>query len=321
MSGESLHSLRRMPCHTTCMCSPCLGVVSLAHNEPFNSAKLVITTTYASPLAVASTYALEKATRAKFGFPFYNPKPSFNSRKFPGLPEGKFSFWAWQGSRVLAWYAISKLAVGLLATSYAISVYSANSGSDNRLEDYRREIARRTSAAMRNTQQRPMSQGSPGQPYQQYSQQKWEESTSAPEPAGWASSEQTEKVAPTSSPSKPWTATQNPQTGRQDSYNQDSYVFDDASPVAPSEQTNSSPQNSSQQSGSAWDRIRGQAQAARNQPGSWAKKRQDEMTSRGSQDGTSYNYSTADEEKSYAKDQAQKEFDDMLERERRGQGR
>lgn len=98
-------------------------------------------------------------------------------------------------------------------------------------------------------------------------------------------------------------------------------MFDDASPVAPSEQTNYSPQNSGQQGGSAWDRIRGQAQAARGQPGSWAKKRQDEMTSRGAQDGSSYNYSTADEEKAYAKDQAQKEFDEMLERERRGQGR
>lgn len=301
------------------MYSPRLGVVPLAHSEPSNSAKLVITTTYASPLAVAATYALEKTSRAKFGFPFYNPKPSFNKRKFPGLPEGNFSFWAWQGSRVLAWYAISKLAVGLLATSYAISVYSANSGTDNRLEAYRREIARRT-AAMRNTQQRPMPPGSLGQPYQQYPQQKWEEPTSSTEPVGWTSSEQTEKAAPTPLPTS-WTATQSPQTGRQDSYNQDSYVFDDASPVAPSEQTNSSPQNSSQQGGSAWDRIRGQAQAARNQPGSWAKKRQDEMTSRGSQEGTSYNYSTADEEKAYAKDQAQREFDEMLERERRGQGR
>lgn len=310
-----------MPCHTTCMYSPCLFAAPLAHREPSNSAKLVITTTYASPLAIAATYGLERATRPKFGFPFYNPKPpKFNSQKFPGLPEGKYSFWAWQGTRVLTWYIASKLAVGLVATSYAISVYSANSGTDNRLEAYRREIIHRAGGSVRNGQQRTIPQGSSGQPRQQYPQQKWEEPVSATEPAGWDSSEQTEKATPTPSPTS-WTATQSPQTGRQDSYNQDPYVFDDASPAAPSEQSNSSPQSSNQQGGSAWDRIRGQAQAARNQPGSWAKKRQDEMTSRGAQDGTSYNYSTADEEKAYAKDQAQKEFDEMLDRERRGQGR
>lgn len=272
---------------------------------------------YTSPLAFAATYGLELTTRPKFGFPFYNPKPpKFNSKKFPGLPEGRYSFWAWQGTRVLAWYVASKTAISIVAMSYAISVYSANSGSDNRLETYRREIARRAGASARNGQQRGIPQGPLGQPHQQYPQQKWEEPTSRTEPGAWASPEQTEKAAPPS-----WAAPQNPQTGHQESYNQDPYVFDDASPVAPSEQSNPSPQVSSQQGGSAWDRIRGQAQAARSQPGSWAKKRQDEMTSRGAQDGTSYNYSSADEERAYAKDQAQKEFDEMLERERRGQGR
>ncbi|KAH8774667.1 hypothetical protein F5883DRAFT_547335 [Diaporthe sp. PMI_573] len=286
----------------------------------YHFAKLVITIAYSSPLSVAATFGMERATRPKFGFPFYNPKPpKFNSQKFPGLPGGTASLLAWHGTRVLAWYTASKLTIGLVVTSYAISVYSANSGTDNRLEAYRKEISRRAGTAMRSGRPSPIPHESSGQSHQQYPQQKWEEPASATEPVGWASSEETEKAASRPSPSS-WTATQNPQTGRQDSYNQDSYVFDDASPVAPSEQTNYSPQNSGQQGGSAWDRIRGQAQAARGQPGSWAKKRQDEMTSRGAQDGSSYNYSTADEEKSYAKDQAQKEFDEMLERERRGQG-
>ena len=305
-----------MPCRTTCRYLPYRDVVPLAHREPSNSAKLLITMTYASPLAIAATAGFERATRSKYGFPFYNPKPQkFNPRKFPGLPEGKASFWAWHGTRTLAWYAASKLAIGLVATSYAISVYSANSGSDNRLEAYRREIARRTGVTARG-KQGTIPQGSSGQPPQQFSQPKWEEPASATAPVEWASSELSENATPTPTPMPTsWTATQ------KDSHSQESYVFDDASPVAPSEQSNSSSQNSNQQGSSAWDRIRGQAQAARNQPGSWAKKRQDEMTSRGAQDGNSYNYSTADEEKAYAKDQAQKEFDEMLERERRGQGR
>lgn len=284
-------------------------------------AKLVITIAYSSPLAVAATFAMERSTRPKFGFPFYNPKPpKFNSQKFPGLPEGRVSLLAWQGTRVLAWYAASKIAIGLVVTSYAISVYSANSGTDNRLEAYRREVTRRANTAMRSGRPSNIPNQPSRQPQQQNPQQNWGEPAPATGPVGWASSEQTEKTAPTPLPTS-WTATQNPQAGREESNNQESYVFDDASPVAPSEQSNYSPQNSAQQGGSAWDRIRGQAQAARGQPGSWAKKRQDEMTSRGAQDGTSYNYSAEAEEKAYAAKQAQKEFDDMLERERQGKGR
>ncbi|KAG8157477.1 hypothetical protein KVR01_012519 [Diaporthe batatas] len=284
-------------------------------------AKLVITTAYTSPLAVAATFAMERTTRPTFGFPFYTPKPpKFNSQKFPGLPEGRASHLAWQATRVFAWYAASKIVISLFVTSYAISVYSANSGTDNRLEAYRREIARRAGAAMRGGRPPNIPNLPPMQPQQQFPQQSWQDPAPATESVGWASSEQPEKAASTPSP-RPWTATQNSQAGRQDSYNQESYVFDDASPVAPSEQSSYPPQGSSQQGGSAWDRIRGQAQAARGQPGSWAKKRQDEMTSRGAQDGTSYTYPTEAEEKVYAAKQAQKEFDEMLERERRGQGR
>lgn len=283
-------------------------------------AKLVITIAYSSPLAVAATFGMERTTRPKFGFPFYNPKPpKFNSQKFPGLPEGRLSLLAWQGSRVLAWYVASKIAIGLVVTSYAISVYTANSGTDNRLEAYRREISRRAGTAMRSGRPSNIPNQPPRQSPQQYAQQGWEESPSATEPVGWAGSEQADKAAPTPS-STSWTATQNAQTGREDSNSQESYVFDDASPVAPTEQSNYSPQNSSQQGGSAWDRIRGQAQATRGQPGSWAKKRQDEMTARGAQDGTSYNLPPETAEKLYAVKQAQKNFDEMLERERRGRG-
>lgn len=312
-----------MPCHTTCTCLPQLETVwfrSLT-DDPSISAKLVITTAYSSPLAVAATFGMERTTRPKFGFPFYTPKPpKFNSQKFPGLPEGRASLLAWQATRVLAWYAASKMVIGLFVTSYAISVYSANSGTDNRLEAYRREITRRAGTAMRNGRPSNIPNQPPMRPQQQHPQQNWEEPAPATESVGWASSEQPEKAASTSSTTS-WTATQNPHAGRQDSYNQESYVFDDASPVAPSERSSYPTQNSGQQGGSAWDRIRGQAQASRGQPGSWAKKRQDEMTSQGAQDGKSYTYPTEIEEKVYAVKQAQKEFDEMLERERRGRGR
>ncbi|POS78722.1 hypothetical protein DHEL01_v202884 [Diaporthe helianthi] len=284
-------------------------------------AKMVITMTYSSPLAVAATFGMERYTRPKFGFPFYTPKPgTLNSQKFPGLPEGRASLLAWQGTRLLAWYTASKIAIGIFVTSYAISVYSANSGTDNRLEAFRREMTRRAGNAMRSGRPSNFPNQPPGQPPQQYPQQDWDRQASATEPVGWGSPEQTENATPTPMPTS-WSTAQNPQAGRQESSNKEPYVFDDASPVAASEQSSYPPQDSNQQGGSAWDRVRGQAQAARGQPGSWAKKRQDEMTSRGAQDGTSYSDTTETEEKLYAVRQAQKEFDEMLERERRGRGR
>ena len=98
--------------------------------------------------------------------------------------------------------------------------------------------------------------------------------------------------------------------------------FDDASPVAPSERQYGARQTS--YGGSAWDRIRNQAKpqgdAQRPAPtSSWAQRREEEQTSRGAQDGSSYNYAQSDEDKAYAKSQAQKEFDEMIERERRGE--
>ncbi|PTB66938.1 hypothetical protein BBK36DRAFT_1168452 [Trichoderma citrinoviride] len=101
--------------------------------------------------------------------------------------------------------------------------------------------------------------------------------------------------------------------------------FDDASPLAPSARSTSD--SSSGSAGSAWDRIRQQAQF---QPpsqqgrqtwekpqsgGGWAAEADSGMQS-GSRD--SYSFSRADEEKSLAKEQAQREFDRLLERERAG---
>ena len=108
--------------------------------------------------------------------------------------------------------------------------------------------------------------------------------------------------------------------------------FDDASPVAAAAQS----QNTSSPSynGSAWDRVRQQAQYSpgRNRPrdqktwetpqgmgsgsGSWAGN--DETSSQGQNQRDGYSYSSADKETATAKNQAQKKFDEMLERERRG---
>ncbi|KAK3503462.1 hypothetical protein B0T13DRAFT_486305 [Neurospora crassa] len=121
------------------------------------------------------------------------------------------------------------------------------------------------------------------------------------------------------------------------SHDDDDYLFDDASPVAPAARgtgTVSSPV--AQSSGSAWDRLRQQAMGGPTQaPGSttaptaaiyakpsqsrlWAERRAAAVGGR--EDGLSHSYLEIDQERALAKEQAQREFDAMLERERRGDG-
>ncbi|KAK3333791.1 hypothetical protein B0T19DRAFT_419163 [Cercophora scortea] len=104
----------------------------------------------------------------------------------------------------------------------------------------------------------------------------------------------------------------------------DDFLFDDASPVAPSAQR-PAPAPTPYTSGSAWERLRqrgrtgGDSGAQDEQTGaqksSWAERRRQGS----SQPADAYSYSQADQDKAYAKEQAQREFDAMLERERRGQ--
>lgn len=282
------------------------------------SGKLFVTLSYGSPIALVTAIGFLRRTNKTYGFPFYTPKqPKFNPNKFPGLPEGTVSKLTWSLSRALAWYTVSKVAVFLFMTSYAVSVYAANLRGDPRLEPYRQDLSRRAQRPPMVNQQPGMAQKSPErlqQPFSGYGSNSISESTTTPTPTSWDSPEpRTQVPTPTwprarSSPSAPPPA----------AFGEESSVFDDVTPVAPLEQQKPAPQQSAQQGGSAWDRLRNQAQASRGETTSWAKKRGDEMKSRDAQEGSSYTFSSADEEKAYAKEQAQKEFDDMLEEERRG---
>ncbi|ROW08229.1 hypothetical protein VMCG_03320 [Cytospora schulzeri] len=283
----------------------------------YHFGKLFVTLSYGSPIAVFTAVGFLRRTNKTYGFPFYTPKqPKFNPNKFPGMPEGSTSRLVWNLTRGLAWYTASKVVISLFMTSYAVSVYAANLRGDPRLEPYRQDLSRRASKSARVDQQPGMASGSPEhrqQPFSSYSGKPT--SASTPSPPSWAIPERSAQESTSAWP-EPQSSQIEPPQG---AISNDSSVFDDVSPVASSEQQEAPPQQPVQQGGSAWDRLRNQAQNSRNQTTAWAKKRDDEMTSRGAQQGTSYSYSSADEEKAYAKEQAQKEFDDMLEEERRGQ--
>lgn len=278
---------------------------------------------YDTPLALIATLSFYRYTYKSYGFPMYTPKPpKFNPSNFWGL-KGPLATTAWHGLRAVAWYTVCKPVATIFCLSFALSSYTARSASDPRLVDYRRSVQARSRQQGREGRQRDAEKlrhledlaertGSLFSP---------EVQSRAAAPTSWSSTEHS-----TQDTQSEWSGTQSPQPETsQSSYNDEPNFFDDASPVAPAEQQSDTTQQSSQ-GFSAWDRIRGQArskgasqgQRAGEQASAWGRKRNDELTSRGAQDGTSYTYSSADEEKAYAKEQAQKEFDQMLDKERRG---
>lgn len=271
-----------------------------------------------TPVIVASTIACYRATYAKYGFPLWTPKADkFDPNKFkiPLLPvevPKEVARASWHSLRLLAWYVSCKITIGLFFVSYAGSTMIAAYNSDPRLKDYTEAIK---------PQNRRMRQaaGSVGQ----------RESSGLPdaqEPnSTWVNTEQS-----TQDSQSTWLGVQSSPTERTRDTSRDegSYTFDDASPVAPAEQEKAASQPSVQ--GSAWDRIRSQVRpggaaqdrGSTGQTSAWARRREAERASRSAQEGTSFNFSERDEmkeDKPYSKEQAQEDFDDMLERERRGE--
>ncbi|KAK6834388.1 hypothetical protein PG987_009082 [Apiospora arundinis] len=126
------------------------------------------------------------------------------------------------------------------------------------------------------------------------------------------------------------TTTGTQQPGRQSSFDDDDlFEDDDASPVAASARRFE--RQRTQGSASSWDTIRKQS---KNEPSPFAKgdrSKDDSPWGQARQDGAKttrdasrtparedFSYNETDEEKTYAKDQAQKEFDAMLEADRQG---
>ncbi|KAI0827798.1 hypothetical protein F5Y06DRAFT_226908 [Hypoxylon sp. FL0890] len=142
----------------------------------------------------------------------------------------------------------------------------------------------------------------------------------------------TRNTQPQAPPNKPQDVRYQESDPRNADYDADIFDYDDASPVSTASRRAEAQQARVAQSGSAWDRIRrqsqsGSAQWARGdssgQERGWNQLRQDKaQNSRDASPKTeSFAYTKEEEEKenrNYEKEQAQKEFDALLEAERRG---
>jgi len=238
-----------------------------------------------------TTYLLVRRGMTAFRFPFYTPKPSsFSPAAFPrpgaAFLRGTNARLAWHALRIAAYATLSHLAIGPMLFSYAAVNNAAAVARDARLQQYSQDLkeatAQRRTASAAGVQQRTPAQL---------------EALKARVGAESQDQQQARRLP------------------RRADDDDDPFAADDSSPVAPSQR--SGPPASA---GSTWEQIRRESKPAGDQQpksterASWAERR------RGSgQTPQDYTYTNPDDGKGQSKEQSQKQFDDMLEKERRGE--
>lgn len=317
----------------------------------YHAAKECSTRALEPPAAVAVAYFLERRGRSTFKFPFWAPKPTtinpdvFLSQRFP-LLRNNMAWAAWHATRFSCYAFASHLFLSGIFISYGMSVWVANMKLDPRLDTLRKtmeELGKQGRLGRRLGEQTtgPESWHSASEnedpsmrdssfPYS--SQSSGDDSAARGTGDNFAKSEETTQSRGYPRPGRGYPSPQDSRQQGQGSTFQsqeedDAHLFDDASPIAPSARGKGA--SASGSGGSAWDRIRNQAVSGGNAGGqagtrsnqqSWSETQRNSGQSNTSGQGSDgYTYSAEEENKSYAKSQAQKEFDAMLEKERRGE--
>ncbi|KAL8305232.1 hypothetical protein RB597_003884 [Gaeumannomyces tritici] len=266
---------------------------------------------------------------ARFSFPLWRPLAAgfdANTFRFPLAPQplvGAPARAAWHGLRFLAYWVAASLMAGGLASGAATAAVANRGTTDPRLEQWRADCMARMSA------NKPLPGGLPRPPvpFPQQQQQQQHSGYGGDDGSSWRPDDDGSHTTPAwpTAPSAPSPARSEPPRPPQDSGGFED-PFDEGSPVAPSYRGPPSPgapsSTGSDAGGSAWDRLRresanrasgrGDQQPSR----SWDAKRASAAS--GSEESWSYS-SPGGPEADTDQERAQKEFDEMLERERRSQ--
>ncbi|PHH76184.1 hypothetical protein CDD80_1739 [Ophiocordyceps camponoti-rufipedis] len=237
--------------------------------------------------------------RKTFRFPFWTPKPE-NWR--PALNPhkcGQGGRFIWHGLRWTSYYALYSAFLAPISSLFLTTALTIEFRNDPRFRGLMR-AERQQNHAQPSDDQTGWGSSSQSERITDQASFNAESSISAQARTGWDAPRRQQKIP----------------SSQQDSWDS---IPDDASPTTSQDEgrdTNSS--------GSAWDRVR---QQSRGQQGSDAGNATFETAyghdrnAAGTQDrggGESYSFSSSDEERAAAKTVSQKEFDDLLERERRG---
>lgn len=274
-----------------------------------------------------------------YKFPFFGARPI--PRLLSAVISPGLAHWVWHGARWLSYDIISEATVGSFAGQVAFLRGTRGVTTDYRLAQLRHEQSERR-GRQRSQQQAELNR--PGVGRMQRPQAPRGHDDDVAQPPEDSDRWQTDETQPQtqSAPSQPrparstWPrsspAPPTPYQQPQDVFNvDDSDPFDDASPVsqdwADSRDPPSSQHPPARSGESSWDRLRRQAQSSKHSgpsQSSWEVRRQN-STSASQTDQDWIQKSDESSESESEREKAQKEFDAMLERERRveenGRGR
>jgi hypothetical protein len=299
------------------------------------------------PVAV-TTYALVRRSMTTFRFPFWQPKPAtFLPDVFPSpratLLRGTPARLSWHALRIGAYALVTHWLFGPLFFGYVAVTSGVHMSQHPNLKEYRQDLLvahqgrKKLRAEKENNGSQPNRERRGGMPERvvdpgEERRVDWEklqgrDTSSSPPQEDYSeqSTSSTEGYETYQSGSSSVRVSSQPRV-RHDSQQQplpaqvrpddDPFADDDASPVARSSGWPSQPVATTK---SSWEQVRRGSRPADSEPQptdrtSWAENR------RGAgQTPQDYSYTNPDDGKSPSKEESQKRFDDMLEKERRGE--
>ncbi|KAF4306749.1 hypothetical protein GTA08_BOTSDO04965 [Botryosphaeria dothidea] len=287
----------------------------------YHTTKANSTTAYGSSAGAALAMARCYQTRRQYRFPFWNPSSAEGwNAEVLGPLRGQAARVAYQLLRIPPYWFIGAFTAGILAQSYSTAIATISITHDERLKALNEAIQ----TLAKNRGGLPSRQPAPRQPAPPVA--KNEGSNDAYDDMSPASGAYPDSSVFSDEQARASEARQ--QAGVQARWEQQnrsaaqqaSSYDDDASPTGGLGPMDS---GSSSGGGSAWDRIRQQASSgqgpASGSPSSpWGRPAQQKEQRTGSTLGDSFTFSNSDEERQLAKSEAQREFDERVERERRG---
>lgn len=311
------------------------------------SAKQISIFSYATTVGVLAGTWRAYNTTATYRFPFWQPNPErFNPQMFPStrLPfiKGNNAVMAWQLLRFATYGGVGKVVSQILFGSYSMTVAAVGELGDPRLKAMQ-EAARQQGQRQRGGLPGPNMPGTAGSPQIGGMGRGKAPPVDDASPTGGMFPEENGTVSSAGLGSHSGSANYDPQPPEQskrwpqqsrpappiqhaEPQDQPFYPFDDASPTGGQGARTDTPAPEPQrQQGSAWDRVRqgaGRGPAGRQSDGrpqepqrGWAGVREQSQSPTASDDSA---FSRETEERSLAREQAQKEFDARVEKERRG---
>ncbi len=317
----------------------------------FWSAKQISIVSYGAPIGVAGGLWRCYTTADSFRVPFYKPNlETFNAYEFPRwvtLLRGQKAVVAWHAVRALAYGGVGNIIGSLFFGSYSMTVAAVGELSDKRLKPFV-DAARTEGNKARGSLTGASGQRGMGQQQQRggigpasnhqgdanradstelawdISSTQVDESQDGPTD-GLRASPQAQPAPAQTTPRPRWPQAKPVpvQAQAEDNSAQPFGIFDDASPTGGQGVQADIRAAPTSQGGSAWDRIRkgekptprGPATSIQQQPSqsAWQQRQRE-----GSTTGDSFAFSKSEEERSLAKEEAQKVFDARVERESRG---